>query len=183
MAETIISPGVFTRENDLSFLPQGIGAIGAGYTANAAATFSAAIGYNAKTATGSNSTALTNSYASGADSFAAAIANNTSSYGATGANSIAMGYQNIANDPNAVAIGKSNISSGSQTSIAIGQSNNVTGMRGVAIGSDNTVSGLIGHAMEQTTQLAVSMPLPLTETMMQLQTILLFLVTMLILTV
>ena len=29
MAETIVSPGVFTRENDLSFLPQGIGAIGA----------------------------------------------------------------------------------------------------------------------------------------------------------
>ena len=31
MAETIISPGVFTRENDLSFLPQGIGAIGAAF--------------------------------------------------------------------------------------------------------------------------------------------------------
>ena len=29
MAENIISPGVFTRENDLSFLPQGIGQIGA----------------------------------------------------------------------------------------------------------------------------------------------------------
>jgi hypothetical protein len=29
MAERIISPGVFTRENDLSFLPQGIGEIGA----------------------------------------------------------------------------------------------------------------------------------------------------------
>ena len=29
MAESIISPGVFTRENDLSFLPAGIGAIGA----------------------------------------------------------------------------------------------------------------------------------------------------------
>ena len=29
MAEQIISPGVFTRENDQSFLPQGIGAIGA----------------------------------------------------------------------------------------------------------------------------------------------------------
>ena len=29
MAEQIISPGVFTRENDLSFLPQGIGQIGA----------------------------------------------------------------------------------------------------------------------------------------------------------
>ena len=29
MAEQIISPGIFTRENDLSFLPQGVGAIGA----------------------------------------------------------------------------------------------------------------------------------------------------------
>ena len=29
MAEQIISPGVFTRENDQSFLPQGVGAIGA----------------------------------------------------------------------------------------------------------------------------------------------------------
>ena len=29
MAEKIISPGVFTRENDLSFLPVGVGAIGA----------------------------------------------------------------------------------------------------------------------------------------------------------
>jgi len=29
MAERIVSPGVFTRESDLSFLPQAIGAIGA----------------------------------------------------------------------------------------------------------------------------------------------------------
>ena len=29
MAERIVSPGVFTREKDLSFLPQGIGEIGA----------------------------------------------------------------------------------------------------------------------------------------------------------
>ena len=29
MAEQIISPGVFTRENDQTFLPQGVGAIGA----------------------------------------------------------------------------------------------------------------------------------------------------------
>jgi len=71
----------------------GIGAVAAGYTANAGATFSTAIGFNAKTETGSNSTALTNSYASGADSFAAAIANNTSTYGATGANSVAIGPQ------------------------------------------------------------------------------------------
>ncbi len=29
MAERIVSPGVFTREKDLSFLPQGIADIGA----------------------------------------------------------------------------------------------------------------------------------------------------------
>ena len=29
MAERIVSPGVFTQENDLSFLPVGIGEIGA----------------------------------------------------------------------------------------------------------------------------------------------------------
>ena len=119
--------------------------ISVGYRSRASSSGAIAIGYEAKSLN-NYSTAISRSYASGADSFAAAIANNTSSYGATGANSIAIGYQNIANDPNAVAIGKSNISSGSQTSIAIGQSNNVTGMRGVAIGSDNTVSGLIAHA-------------------------------------
>ena len=29
MAERIVSPGVFTRERDLSFLPQGVSEIGA----------------------------------------------------------------------------------------------------------------------------------------------------------
>ena len=29
MAERIVSPGVFTREKDVSFLPEGIGEIGA----------------------------------------------------------------------------------------------------------------------------------------------------------
>ena len=29
MAENIVSPGVFTRENDLSFIPQGVAEIGA----------------------------------------------------------------------------------------------------------------------------------------------------------
>ena len=31
MAERIVSPGVFTRENDLSFLAQGVGQIGAAF--------------------------------------------------------------------------------------------------------------------------------------------------------
>ena len=31
MAEKIVSPGVFTEEKDLSFLPQGIASIGAAF--------------------------------------------------------------------------------------------------------------------------------------------------------
>ena len=31
MAEKIVSPGVFTRENDLSFIAQGVGAIGGAF--------------------------------------------------------------------------------------------------------------------------------------------------------
>jgi hypothetical protein len=31
MAEKLVSPGVFTRENDLSFLQQGVGEIGAAF--------------------------------------------------------------------------------------------------------------------------------------------------------
>ena len=31
MAERLVSPGIFTRENDLSFLPQGIAEIGAAF--------------------------------------------------------------------------------------------------------------------------------------------------------
>ena len=64
-----------------------------------------ALGYQAKTSSGAQATALTQSYASGSDSFAAAIANNTSSYGATGANSIAMGQKSKATGGQAAAIG------------------------------------------------------------------------------
>ena len=83
----------------------GVGALATGYLANAAADFSTAVGRNAKTATGSNATALTNSYASGANSFAAAIANNTSTYGATGSGSVAMMNYAKASGSNSGAIG------------------------------------------------------------------------------
>ena len=68
---------------------------------DAGSTYSTAIGYNssnqqAKTRTGAGAMALGGSYASGVDSFAAAIANNTSSYGATGANSVVIGRLSMA---------------------------------------------------------------------------------------
>lgn len=78
---------------------------------------STALGMNSSlqgsvTATGSGAMALGGSYASGSNSFAAAVANNTSSYGATGSNSVAIGRYSKAEASGAVAIGKNATSSG-----------------------------------------------------------------------
>ena len=63
--------------------------------------------------------ALGNSYASGTDSFAAAIASNTSSYGAQGANSVAIGQNAYASGGPSVALGYNALASGAG-STAIG---------------------------------------------------------------
>ena len=93
---------------------------------------STAIGYNAQ-GYGTNAVALANSRAGGTDSFAAAIANNTSSYGATGSNSIAMGYQADAFNTYSVAIGRSAIAGG-DTALALGEAR-ANGVRSIAIGT------------------------------------------------
>jgi trimeric autotransporter adhesin len=66
-------------------------AIGA-FSACGDAAFAVAFGREAK-ATGGNSMALGKGLASNTSSLSAQITNNTTTYGATGANSIAMGYQ------------------------------------------------------------------------------------------
>ena len=110
--------------------PTGEGAANYGRNSNAAAPYSTAIGANSAAA-GSNSfaTALTKSYASGASSFAAAIDNNTSSYGASGANSIAMGSLAKAPSIYAVAIGAANNAAAGR-SLSIGGYGNVVGSSG-----------------------------------------------------
>jgi hypothetical protein len=125
----------------------GVGSIALGYAPLAGSTFSTAIGYNSVTATGSNATALTNSYASGAGSFAAAIANNTSTYGATGANSVAMGYQAKATGNYAVAIGSAQ-ATGSDYGVSIGYRARSAGHSTVAIGRE---AGLSGSGSESAT--------------------------------
>jgi hypothetical protein len=77
--------------------------------------------------------ALGGSYASGTDSFAAAIANNTSTYGATGANSVAIGKIAKSNGSGGIAIGNSSLASGSE-SVAIGSGCAATGQTSCAIG-------------------------------------------------
>ncbi len=88
--------------------------------------YGTAIGYNAQAASGDGATALTNSRASGAYSFAAAIANNTSSYGATGANSVAIGAGLArATTSRAMAFGNNARAEGAD-SVAIGRSTDAT---------------------------------------------------------
>lgn len=96
----------------------GLAALSMGLSTSAGSSYSSAIGNNSggtasTTVSGAGAMALGGSYASGTDSFAAAVANNTSSYGAQGADSIAMGMQNKASGVKSSAIGgASNIASG-----------------------------------------------------------------------
>jgi hypothetical protein len=126
------------------FQPQatGIASLALGYTPIAGSSFSTAIGYNARTATGSRATALTNSYASGTDSFATAIGNNTSSYGATGANSVAIGDLAKATNSNAVCISNTSTASGANSAVLGGSSGTASGSSATVIGgTSNTASG------------------------------------------
>ena len=86
-------------------------------------------------ATASGSTALGGSYASGTDSFAAGIANNTSTYGAQGANSVAIGRQAKATVTSAIAIGDTTQATGSGGyCLAMGYQSQATSPGAIAIG-------------------------------------------------
>jgi hypothetical protein len=130
----------------------GSNATAIGGSTNAGSSYSTALGKNSGgggsvTATGSGAMALGGSYASGVDSFAAAIDNNTSSYGANGAQSIAMGVLTKSNSSYGTAIGYQcgnyasyGLAMGRSTSnyaedgIAIGDSVSNLGANSVAIG-------------------------------------------------
>lgn len=114
-----------------------------GIQGNAGSSYSTAIGYNsggtqATTVTKSGAMALGGSYASGTDSFAAAITNNTSSYGAKGTNSIAIGKTALASGSYAIAIGVG-FNAGPQATtidaIAIGDGAIASSLGAVALGS------------------------------------------------
>ena len=140
------------------------GALAIGFYASASGERSISVGSGtsalSSVSAGLGSVAIGNSYASGADSFAAAIANNTATYGATGANSVAIGYQakatatgamafgdrNTASGEDAVVFGESNTGSG-PWSFTAGRSNVNSGSRGVALGNAHTVSSFYTTAL------------------------------------
>jgi hypothetical protein len=140
-------------------------AIGAGAAADSASgiaigkvakSFSSgvALGKDAQT-NGAAAVSLGSSYNSGAGSFAAVIDNNTSSYGATGANSIAMGYQAKATGDDSIAIGEASRSFGTYRPLAVGYNAyasqsysaaigpyaQATASNATALGSGSTASG------------------------------------------
>ena len=112
--------------------------------ATASARESTAIGVNnlanGAVAAGEGSMSLQGSYASGADSFAAAIATNSSSYGATGANSIAMGQNAKATGADSLAFGRTTQATTSYAT-AIGYNCLASGTYGVALGYQAQATG------------------------------------------
>lgn len=121
-------------------------ALAVGANTTASSQYSSAVGQNSggsgsQAVTGVAAMALGGSYASGTDSFAAAVANNTSSYGATGANSVAIGYVAKATSSYSVAIGWSQTASGSQAVCLGGNSSTASGSNSLAIGRTNQSTG------------------------------------------
>ena len=104
-----------------------------GALSSSAGNLSSALGFNAAVgSSGAYAAAIGQAYANGQDAFAAAISSNSSSYGATGSNSIAIGYQAKATNT---------------YSTSIGSLNNVTAYGAFGAGDDNTVSGDYGVAI------------------------------------
>ena len=146
-AQVNAANGVAIGVNTLTY--GGSGGTSIGYDARNAAQWGTSIGTNSsgsgsRTATGYGAIALGGSYASGTDSFAAAIDNNTSSYGATTTNAIAMGNLSKASSASgAIAIGNGNISSGDGAVIG-GHLNNSAATGSFIGGGKSNVIGVDG---------------------------------------
>ena len=111
-----------------------------GLSTTASAKDAAAIGNNSahqgSQATGAGAMALGGSYASGTDSFAAGIGNNTSSYGATGANGIAIGKQAKVTGTESLSLGYLSVASGATSTVLGGLQSQATGDYSVALGNN-----------------------------------------------
>ena len=128
----------------------GFGAVAIGNAPSASGNYAVAIGSNSggsgsQAPTGSAATSFGGSYASGTDSFAAAIANNTSTYGVNAANAIALGYFAKATAANSVALGAESIASGGYSTVLNGTGATDGGIWGkFVIGSGFNAAGQTG---------------------------------------
>ena len=116
----------------------GQNSVAIGYQAKATAYLSFGLGQNS-VATGLRSHAFGNSLASGTESLAMAIDNNSTSYGASGNNSVAIAQSAVASGQISVAIGKQATASGVQ-SLSIG-SGTCSNNKSISLGFGNIVDG------------------------------------------
>ena len=141
--------GAYSTAVGTRSVASGTGTTAIGRLTDATGINSVAIGFNAQAISGERATAITNSYASGTDSFAAAIANNTSSYGATGGHSLAMGWGAKATSSQSVSIGGFFSQATNNYAVTLGGTQNTaSGDYSVAIsGSANVSSGSYSSAL------------------------------------
>lgn len=132
-----------------SAVASGVSSYALGSATDSTHLYSVALGYSSQ-AVADYSIALGRSYVSGQEGFAAQIANNTTSYGASGANSVAIGWQTKATGANAIAIGRNNTSSDSN-SIALGNGANAGASASISIlGSSVQNAYSFGYGAEST---------------------------------
>lgn len=128
----------------------GIEPLAVGSCSCAIANYSTAVGSLAIAGTsatvGQRSVAIGKSYTAGNDSFAAVIGNNSTSYGATNCEGIAMGWLAKAGHIGAIAIGGCNLVTNTRGT-AIGCGNTISGSTGLALGADHCVSGSYAAAL------------------------------------
>jgi hypothetical protein len=117
----------------------GIYASAFGTSAAATAINSTGLGIDSE-ATGSGSVAIGKARASGSKSFAAQIDSNATTYGAKGADSIAIGWQATAAGIDSIALGASNGVNGNY-SVSLGNDNNCNGQYSLSIGYQNNAYG------------------------------------------
>ena len=127
-----------------SAVASGVSSYALGSSTDSTHLYSVALGYSSQ-AVADYSIALGRSYVSGQEGFAAQIGNNTSSYGASGVNSIAMGY----------------LADADYRSVAIGYNVGGSGSYGISLGSDSGVgiyasSAAIGRNVQSTASNQVS---------------------------
>lgn len=119
----------------------GTQSVAIGRNATSAGSLSSAFGYSATTgSSGAQAVALGRAYANGSYSFAAQIADHSSSYGAAGLNSVAIGNLAKATGEHSVALGKQNIASNHWAFVS-GYENTGSGAYSATLGSGNTNSG------------------------------------------
>ena len=134
--------------NGSSFGARGPYSIAIGYEADTGSSSQGAFAIGWEASAGANyAVALGRSVSTGADSFAATIANGSTSYGASGVSSIAIGRLAKATGQDAIAIGDTTQATGTN-SVAIGNS-------GVASATKSSVFGGDGNAASGSKSVAI----------------------------